>query len=330
MLNSRCILRATASGGRYVSKLLRYPHTEIRINQFGFESNEYMYITRRSNAQFSIPWSIKEREASTATSNPNPHSKGSKNKWIASAAGVISAVLLYRHYKSSDRKAFALKLEQSPSPSPQRLPGEYNDRFASYTMEEVAKHDNRQNGIWVTYKQGVYDITEFVDRHPGGSSKILMAAGGSIEPFWMIFSNHKHAEIYQLLESMRIGNISKDDAAAATSGMDDPYANEPRRHKLLIVNNKKPFNAEPPASLLAQSFHTPSLVRFFFFKLLQSHNLKMEFNAVLIFSEISSTSGTIFQLRISRRMNTSLRWRPKMRRRGSLSWRTSRNTQSTL
>ena len=30
----------------------------------------------------------------------------------------------------------------------------------------------------------MYDVTEFIANHPGGSEKILMAAGGAIEPYW--------------------------------------------------------------------------------------------------------------------------------------------------
>jgi cytochrome b involved in lipid metabolism len=32
----------------------------------------------------------------------------------------------------------------------------------------------------VTYHGEVYDITEFIEAHPGGMQKIMMAAGGSI------------------------------------------------------------------------------------------------------------------------------------------------------
>ena len=39
--------------------------------------------------------------------------------------------------------------------------------------------------------------------------------------------------------------------------MDDPYGNEPRRHIALKPSNKKPFNAEPPLSLLVDSYLTP-------------------------------------------------------------------------
>lgn len=61
--------------------------------------------------------------------------------------------------------------------------------FAEYTREEVSKHDSVEKRIWVTYKNGVYDITDFVPNHPG-STQILMAAGGSMEPFWKLYAFH--------------------------------------------------------------------------------------------------------------------------------------------
>lgn len=135
--------------------------------------------------------------------------------------------------------------------------GEFRVDLKTYNLEEVGKHDNKENHIWVTFKQGVYDITDFIEKHPGGSSKILMAAGSSIEPFWAIFANHNTQEIYELLESMRIGNISKEDAIFNIINDNDPYSKEPIRHKVLKINGEKPFCAEPPSSLLIESFITP-------------------------------------------------------------------------
>lgn len=62
----------------------------------------------------------------------------------------------------------------------------------------------RETGIWVSFKEGVYDITDFVSKHPGGEN-ILLGAGTSIEPFWMIYSVHHTDEVYEMLEEMRIG-----------------------------------------------------------------------------------------------------------------------------
>merc|ERR1712131_403570 len=51
----------------------------------------------------------------------------------------------------------------------------------SYTKAEVAAHNKKSTGIWVTKGDQVYDISEFVEQHPGGA-KILLAAGKSIDP----------------------------------------------------------------------------------------------------------------------------------------------------
>ena len=47
----------------------------------------------------------------------------------------------------------------------------------------------------MTYKEGVYDLTEFAVNHPGGADKLLMARGGPIEPFWEQYPFHKEEQI---------------------------------------------------------------------------------------------------------------------------------------
>ena len=126
----------------------------------------------------------------------------------------------------------------------------------SYTAEEVAKHNEKSKRIWVSFGNGVYDITDFVDKHPGGD-KILMASGGALEPFWTLFAVHKNIQVMKLLEKYRIGNLDAKDRTDNKGPIDDPYANEPKRHPALIPRSQKPFNAEPPEELLTKSFLTP-------------------------------------------------------------------------
>lgn len=95
-----------------------------------------------------------------------------------------------------------------------------------------------------------------MSNHPGGS-RILLAAGSSIEPYWEMYAAHKQEEIYEMLEELRIGNItekSKDEQKDSS----DPYANDPKRHVALKPSSSKPFNAEPPLSLLRHSYLTPN------------------------------------------------------------------------
>ena len=70
------------------------------------------------------------------------------------------------------------------------------DGFPIISKAEVAKHKSAEaGGVWVTYAGGVYDITEFIASHPGGASRISMAAGGALEPFWKLYALHKKDEV---------------------------------------------------------------------------------------------------------------------------------------
>jgi sulfite oxidase len=124
-----------------------------------------------------------------------------------------------------------------------------------YTPEEVAKHRTPKDRIWVTYKDSVYDITDFVAQHPGGAEKIMLAAGGSIEPFWAMYQQHNKQEIHDMLKQYRIGTLKGAKAAAPVA---DPYSNEPARHPALLARSQKPFNAETPSDVLAAGIITPN------------------------------------------------------------------------
>lgn len=114
----------------------------------------------------------------------------------------------------------------------------------------------REKRIWVTYKEGIYDVTDFVVEHPGGE-QILLAAGGSVEPFWVLYAVHNNPKVFQILETLRIGNLSKEESAQALENMSDPYNTDPKRHPALKVVSLKPFNAETPLYILVEQFITP-------------------------------------------------------------------------
>jgi sulfite oxidase len=63
---------------------------------------------------------------------------------------------------------------------------EKQDQLPTYTMAQVSKNNGEgpEKRVWMTYGGCVYDVTDFIANHPGGSQKILLAAGGPIEPHW--------------------------------------------------------------------------------------------------------------------------------------------------
>ncbi|XP_037936806.1 sulfite oxidase, mitochondrial [Teleopsis dalmanni] len=126
----------------------------------------------------------------------------------------------------------------------------------TYKLDAVQQHNSLEKGVWVTYGIGVYDITDFIPKHPG-SDKIMLGAGSAIDPFWAIYQQHNNREILTLLEGYRIGNISAEDEVG-TEDMNSTWANEPKRHPLLKPASERPFNAEPQISILADHFYTPN------------------------------------------------------------------------
>lgn len=143
-----------------------------------------------------------------------------------------------------------------------RAPGSA-ENLPVYRAFEVAKHKTKETGVWVTYLDGVYDITNFIPNHPGGQDKIILAAGGAVEPFWVIYRQHYNSKApMEQLAKMRIGTLHPSDvaaAAAATAKLDqkDPYSKDPILNPVLKAHQLKPINAEPPGSLLTDSWITP-------------------------------------------------------------------------
>ncbi|KAB0397254.1 hypothetical protein E2I00_005307 [Balaenoptera physalus] len=131
-----------------------------------------------------------------------------------------------------------------------------------YTREEVRSHSSPETGIWVTLGSEVFDVTEFVDLHPGGPSKLMLAAGGPLEPFWALYAVHNQSHVREILAQYKIGELSPDDKAASILKTSDPYADDPIRHPALKVNSQRPFNAEPPPELLTENYITPNPIFF--------------------------------------------------------------------
>ena len=125
-----------------------------------------------------------------------------------------------------------------------------------YSRAEVAKHTTPATGIWVTFEDGVYDITEFVQEHPGGAKRILMAAGGRIDPFWKLYQQHMTSKVQDILTTLRIGSLNPDEPRVIDDS--DPYSAEPERHPALLVRKAKPFSAECPTSFIQESYLTPN------------------------------------------------------------------------
>ncbi|KAK7867174.1 hypothetical protein R5R35_008371 [Gryllus longicercus] len=203
--------------------------------------------------QVQIPLHEFNKASFASNSNQETKSRG-YGATVLAIGGIATAAGVYYFIEGTKRQ----HLQNASKELGNVSAGGFKCGLPTYTLDEVATHASKEDGIWVTFRQGVYDITNFVDQHPGGHEKISMAAGGSVEPFWLLYGVHKTPGVLAILEKYRIGNLSEEEASVSIADMEDPYAFEPRRHPALKPSNLKPFNAEPPMTLLVDSFITPS------------------------------------------------------------------------
>jgi hypothetical protein len=68
---------------------------------------------------------------------------------------------------SAAAKAASAAAGGSPSPSA-GAPAKDSQGRPMFTADQVARHKTLKDRVWVTYKDGVYDITDFIELHPGG------------------------------------------------------------------------------------------------------------------------------------------------------------------
>ncbi|KAG6009250.1 hypothetical protein E4U21_002854 [Claviceps maximensis] len=87
----------------------------------------------------------------------------------------------------------------------------------TFTRSEVESH-NSPSSCYVTIGSKVYDVTEFVDDHPGGGSLIMEYAGKDVEDILKDSTSHRHSEAaYEVLDDSLVGFVVND-KAASTSG----------------------------------------------------------------------------------------------------------------
>ena len=75
-------------------------------------------------------------------------------------------------------------------------------------IEEIEKHDN-ENSCYIILRDKVYDVTTFVNDHPGGSHSILGPAGSDATDDFEEAGHSKEAR--ELLPQYLIGQVHPDD-----------------------------------------------------------------------------------------------------------------------
>ncbi|XP_057881433.1 cytochrome b5 [Melospiza georgiana] len=86
--------------------------------------------------------------------------------------------------------------------------GKESWRGRYYRLEEVQKHNNSQS-TWIIIHNRIYDVTKFLDEHPGGEEVLREQAGGDATENFEDVGHSTDART--LSESFIIGELHPDD-----------------------------------------------------------------------------------------------------------------------
>uniref|UniRef100_A0A7S0QX03 Cytochrome b5 heme-binding domain-containing protein n=1 Tax=Pyramimonas obovata TaxID=1411642 RepID=A0A7S0QX03_9CHLO len=95
----------------------------------------------------------------------------------------------------------AVKLSKPKKPAARVAPKSAEKK--TFTREDVAKHNTRED-CWIILKDKVYDITSYVDDHPGADAILNNAGGDSTEGF----HGPQHPErVFHMIDDYLIGDL---------------------------------------------------------------------------------------------------------------------------
>lgn len=84
-------------------------------------------------------------------------------------------------------------------------------QIATVTLEEVKKHNGRES-LWFVIHNKVYDVTKFMDEHPGGEEVLLEQAGKNASE---IFEDVSHsADAKDMMKNYLVGELPENERTA--------------------------------------------------------------------------------------------------------------------
>ena len=312
-----------------------------RNNERMIHSNSVVAATSRSfflgTCKFLQPnIKSKHRRASYISSSPlisfyqNEYSYSNERNWWQLSAMIGGSMLLVGTNEAKSRMTFCETDSTSTSSLPLKsseltpssvakvdletvIESHSMDDLPIYSADDISKNDGTDGKpIWMSYGGIVYDVTNFIINHPGGSDKILQAAGTAIEPYWYLYRQHFNSDLpMRLMERMAIGQLREEDQGDIDEQMiilerDDPYVHEPKRSPLLRVHTDTPMNAEVPTKVLNESYLTPNdlfyirnhhPVPYLNEKQVRDFRLKIDLSSVVSGAEEKTVSFTLDELK---------------------------------
>ncbi len=104
---------------------------------------------------------------------------------------------------SSPAKTVKTAVTSAPTATPTPTQAVNNANSGVFTMEEVAKH-NTKDDCYLVIKNNVYSVSSFISEHPGGPGKIISNCGQEVTG---IFADIHSNAAWDLLKNYKIGQL---------------------------------------------------------------------------------------------------------------------------
>lgn len=76
-----------------------------------------------------------------------------------------------------------------------------------YSLEEISTH-NTEESLWIAINGSVYDVTDFLNKHPGSAKPLLRCAGKDATKSFMKVQKHaKNENLPTFMKSLCIGKL---------------------------------------------------------------------------------------------------------------------------
>jgi cytochrome b involved in lipid metabolism len=84
------------------------------------------------------------------------------------------------------------------------------DGTISYTLEEITRHTS-EGDAWLVHSSRVYDVSSFLERHPGGRDILVKNCGKDVTELMDAVDVHKHSKIaHGWLKKYYIGKVREE------------------------------------------------------------------------------------------------------------------------
>ncbi|KAL4869981.1 hypothetical protein BDV12DRAFT_68095 [Aspergillus spectabilis] len=77
----------------------------------------------------------------------------------------------------------------------------------SFTPADVATHNTPDKGLYIIVDNAVYDVTNFIDEHPGGAKILKRVAGkDASKQFWKY---HNDGVLKKYAPKLKVGDVKE-------------------------------------------------------------------------------------------------------------------------